>query len=327
MSRRAIAAALAAAALLSARPAAQAQSGVTFTYRVQSTAAARDARSGNAPSPNMIATVRMSGGNARMDFREGSMPMTRNGGYVLIRGADRQLVFVNPQDKQAMVIAADNLGAGLGSLTNNALVKMTVRDPRFSFEELGAGEPILGYPTRRVRTRSGSTTEMRILGRTQRSSESSETEMWIATRPAGLDASALEAWSRSFGSGLRRTNPGLAAQMADYQRKYGDGLALRAVTVTQMTDEQGKATTDTTRMEVTELSRANVPASLFEVPSDYQVVDTRQLAAAADSARRASGDTTSMSDAAKAGAADAARAGAADAAKNAIGGLFRRKRP
>jgi hypothetical protein len=63
---------------------------------------------------------------------------------MLIRGADQQLVMVNARDRQATVMAADALGSGLGALTNNALVRMTVRDQRFAFEDLGPGERILG---------------------------------------------------------------------------------------------------------------------------------------------------------------------------------------
>jgi hypothetical protein len=67
------------------------------------------------------ATVRMSGPNARLDFPT-AMPLLGPGGYMLIRGADQQLVMVNARDRQATVMAADALGSGLGALTNNALV-------------------------------------------------------------------------------------------------------------------------------------------------------------------------------------------------------------
>jgi hypothetical protein len=79
-----IAAGLAAALLAAAAPTARAQD-LTFSYRVQSAAAARaDAAGQQAPAPNMLATVRMSGGNGRIDMREGVMPMTGPGGYILL---------------------------------------------------------------------------------------------------------------------------------------------------------------------------------------------------------------------------------------------------
>lgn len=306
-----------------AAPPLVAADGITFTYRIQSSASARAQEKGGAPSPNMVGTVRMSGGNARMDFREGSMPMTQGGGYMLIRGAEQRLVMVNVKERQAMVISADGLGSGFGSLTNNALLKMTVRDPHFSYEELGAGERILGYSTRRVRVHSGSTMEMRVLGRTTRTTDSSVTEQWIASRPAGIDEQAMLAWSRAFGMGIQRTNPDMARLMTDYRRKYGDGLALRTIGMTTATDDKGKARTDTIRIDVTDLSRGALDPSLFEIPAGYQTVDMQQMATAADSARRANGDTGSLGDAMR----DGAKQGAAEKAKNALGGLFGRRRP
>ena len=325
-----------AAATLAAAPVAHAQD-LTFTYRAQSTAARAAQRDRNAaPSPNMLATVRMSGANARVDVREGTIPMARNGAYVLLRGADQQMVVVNPRDRQAIVLSADALGAGLGSLTNNALVKVTVREPRFAFEELGPGERILGQPTRRVRIQSGSTLEMRVLGRTSRSSESTVVDAWVAPRPAGLDPAALRGWSRSLGGGVRRTNAELASQMTDYDRRYGDGLALRSIVVMQQTDDKGHVTVDTVRTEITEMSRGRVDPALFAVPTDYQTVDMAQVAGAAgaamDSARRANGgapggDTGSLGGAMRKAADESIKENATQSVKNAIGGMFRRRRP
>jgi hypothetical protein len=176
-------------------------------------------------------------------------------------------VLVNPQERRAILLSADALGAGTGALTNNALVKVSMRAPTFAFEELGPGERLLGQPTRRVRVRTGGTTEVRVLGRTSRSTESTVTEAWIAPRPAGVDAAALRAWGRSFGSGLRRTNAELAAQMADYEARYGDGLTLRSVAVTQSTDDKGQVRIDTVRVEVTDLARGRLDPALFQVPA------------------------------------------------------------
>jgi hypothetical protein len=322
-----IAAGLAATLLAVAAPTARAQD-LTFSYRVQSAAAARaDAAGQQAPAANMLATVRMSGGNGRIDMREGVMPMTGPGGYILLRGAEQRLVLVNPQERRAILLSADALGAGTGALTNNALVKVSMRAPTFAFEELGPGERLLSQPTRRVRIRTGGTTEVRVLGRTSRSTESTVTEAWIAPRPAGVDAAALRAWGRSFGSGLRRTNPELAAQMADYEARYGDGLTLRSVAVTQSTDDKGQVRIDTVRVEVTDLARGRVDPALFQVPAGYETADVAQMAASVDSSRRASGDTGSLGDALKKAADESIRDNATAGVKNAIGGMFRRRRP
>jgi hypothetical protein len=172
-------------------------------------------------------------------------------------------------------------------MTNNALVRVSTRDQRFAFEDLGAGERILGHPTRRVKMSWGGATEMRVLGRKTTTTESSAAEAWVATKVAGIDGEALRGWSKAFGAGVRQTNPDLARQMGDYEARFGSGLVLRNVVVSTSTDDKGKSATDTVRMEVTELSRARLDASLFEVPKDYAVADMRQMGGALDSLRRA----------------------------------------
>lgn len=312
---------------------AAAQNGLTFGYRVQSAAGAR--RAGGEPAPDMVATVRIAGTNARMDFREGGTPMTKEGGYILIRGADKTMVLVNAKDRQAMIVGAEGLGTAAGAMTNNAMVKVATRDQRFAFEDLGPGERILGYPTRRVRTTWGGATEVRVLGRKSTTTESSSSESWIATRIEGADAEALRGWSKAFGAGIRRFNPDLARQMTDYERQFGNGLALRSVVVTTSTDDKGKTVTDTVRMEVTELSRARLDPSIFEVPKDYAVADMREMGAAMDSLSRAT--SASIDSARRASGADTVTAGgvareagkdaAADAVRAKLGGLLRKKKP
>jgi hypothetical protein len=257
----------------------------------------------------------MHGADARVDFREGGIPMAQGGSYLLVRGAEQQVVLVSPRDRQAMVLSAEALGSGIGAMTNNALIRVTMRDPRFAFEELGPGERLLGMPTRRVRIISGATTEARVFGRTSRTTDTTVTEVWIAPRPAGVDAAALRGWARSFGGGVRRTNAALAAQMAGYEQRYGDGLALRSVAVTRTADEKGRARVDTVRMEVTELSRDRVDPALFQMPAGYATADVGAMATAADSSRRA--------DAAK----DDAQPTPGGAVKDALGGMFKRRRP
>jgi hypothetical protein len=180
---------------------------------------------------------------------------------------------------------------------------------------------------------------MRVMGKTTSTTESSVGESWVATSISGADADALAVWSRAFGAGLRRTNPDLARQMADYDQKFGRGLALRNQVVSTRTDDKGKVSVDTMRMEVTELSRGRLDPALFEVPAGYQVADMRQMAASLDSVRKANGLDTidvgkvmkdakdSMRANAKEGAKDAGKDAATEALKGKLGGLLRKKKP
>jgi hypothetical protein len=60
-------------------------------------------------------------------------------------------------------MTADAFGSGLGALMNNPMLKMTVSNTSFRFKDMGAGEALLGYKTRKVRTYYTSTMEVKVM--------------------------------------------------------------------------------------------------------------------------------------------------------------------
>jgi hypothetical protein len=267
--------------------------GVTFTYKVSSSR--KDPQ--GAPPASYRSTVRMAGGNVRMDYTDGVNPMMGKDGYMVIRGNDGRLAMVNVKDKQVMVLDAAALGSGMGAMLNNPMLKMSFKDQSFSYEDLGAGETILGSRTHRYRLKQKYTLEMRVMGMRRTNVEETVTDHWIATNLKGVDERAMQQWAKSFGSGIKATNPELAAQMEKFIRDTKGGFALKSVVVA--THNDGKKTeVDTTTMEVVDLKPASMDASIFTWPESYAVTDLGQvLAGAADSIRAASaraGDSTSV---------------------------------
>lgn len=289
--------ALAVGAAAAARPLAFVD-GVTFSYKVSSS---RKDQKG-APSASYVSTVRLAGGNMRMDYTDGVNPMAGKDGYMVIRGDDERLAIVNAKEKQVMILDAAALGTGMGAMLNNPMLKLAFKDQSFSYEDLGAGETILGNRTHKYRLKQKYTLEMRVMGMRRSTTDETVTDQWIATSLKGIDERAMKRWAKSFGSGVKVTNPELAAQMEKFLRDSKGGLALKSVVVSTRNDGK-KTETDTTTMEVVDLKPASMDASIFTWPESYAVVDMGQmLAGAADSLRAAqarAGDSASAMPAAQ----------------------------
>jgi hypothetical protein len=294
--------------------------GVTFTSRTTSSSADKRTREATAN----VATVRMQDGNVRMDYVEGMTPSGQKGGYLLVQGATGNFFIVNPKEKQAIKMTADGMGSGLGAMLNNPMLKMTISNVSFRFIDLGAGESILGYKTRKVRTYYNSTVETKVLMITNKMQIADSTDQWIAN--VDFDPQNLEIFAKSFSSGVKSTNPDLAIEMAKYTKEYGrKGLALKRVTWSTITDKKGNVKGDTVTTEISDLKTGSLDASIFEVPKDYEIADMTQMAAGLQAAMDSAKADTSKG-AKKADKKEDKPQSAGDAIKAGIGGLFGRKK-
>lgn len=293
--------------------------GMTFVYTATSSSTDKNRRQ----ATNAHATVRMSNGSIRMDYGNGTSPMGAKGGYVVIDGKTKTFMIVSPDDKAVMAMDAGTFGSGMGAMVNNPMVKMAITNVSFRFKDMGEGETMLGYRTRRVRLYNSSTVEVKVLGRTSRTTSSDSSDQWVA-QGVELDDATLEAWGRSFAAGVKSTNPELAAELDRYQKEYAkNGMALRTVTWSTQTDEKGKAQTDSVLMQITDIRKGDIDPGIFTIPSDYTVTHLGEtmaaMKAAMDSAKRAdaaAGKDTSAK----------ARPSAADAVKSGLGGLLKKKK-
>jgi hypothetical protein len=310
----------AAVLLAAARPLPRA-TGATFKYRITSSSEDKRTREGRA----MFASVSMQDGNIRMDYLEGVTPLGQKNGYVLVQGETGKFIVVSPKDKQAMVMTADGFGSGLGALMNNPMLKMTMSNTSFRYKDMGAGESMLGYKTRRVRTWYTSTMELKaMMMPDQKIVTNDSSDQWIAT---GIDLGSpknMEQWTKSFSSGVKSTNAELAAELKKFTNEYGkSGMALKSITWSTQTDKKGKVTADTMTMEVTELKTGDIDPTVFEIPKGYEVLDMSKMMAGLnekmDSLKAAEGEKEEKKDEKKPTAKDAIKAG--------IGGFLKKKPP
>jgi hypothetical protein len=243
--------------------------GLTFRYTV--TSASTD--KGRRAATNVHAMVRVQDGHIRMDHDDGKGPSWQGGGWLLVRGDARQFVMVNDRDRRAMVMDAATFGSGAGAMLNNRMVKVTMSDVGFSHQDLGPGEPMLGYPTRHVRVVNRSTVEMKVLLVTRRTTTIDTTEQWVASG-IPMDGGSLLAWARAFGAGVQSTNAELGEAIGKYTDDYGrTGMVLRSVTYSTMIDQRGRVTRDTVTMQVTDIRKGALDAEIFRIPAGYEVVE------------------------------------------------------
>ncbi len=287
-----------------------AASGARFTYRVTSSSSEKSARERR----SMLTTVQMQNGSIRMDYVEGATPLGQQNGYVIVNGDPVRFIVVDPKEKKAMIMNGDAFGSGLGGLLNNPMLKMTFSDVTFRYKDMGAGGSILGHATRRVRTWSTSTMELKaMMMPDQKVISSDSSDVWIAT---GLEIRMedMEQWAKSFSSRLRSSSPQADAEIGKYMREFGrSGLVMRSVTWSTDTDKKGKVTTDSITTEITDLTIGAIDPSVFEIPKGYEVVDLADVMAKT----MASEDSAGASE-------DKGSAG--DAIKKGIGGLLKKKK-
>ena len=190
-----------------------------------------------------VGTLKIAGDKMRLEADVGSL-MGRGGGgnagmvagAYMLPGADGKMIIVAPN--------APNMSGGTGMAISMDLAAMAARmgstPPNVAdatIEDLGAGEPILGYKTHKYRVRQG---------------DNSTVEAWIADLP-GIDF-------KKFATGFGARFSGMDARMAE---KIPSGFALKVVM-------SGK---DSGMIEVTKVEKTSFANADFEVPAGLQVMD------------------------------------------------------
>jgi hypothetical protein len=243
--------------------------GYTIAMRVTTTDAAAD--------PVQM-TLKVAGGSLRieMDGIAASMGGGRGGGSQADQMSRGAYMLLQDGGKVAMILPSmpNPMGGGMGmgvSMDVSALTGgMGMAVPEASnvnvdVEDLGAGESILGFPTRKYRLKQAYTTTGRGGG-----AQDVTTDVWMTTSISGADA-ALRRFSESFGS--QYTAGSNARGVVDaLSAKMPQGFPMKSVA----TERRGNGSVVTT-MEVTELTKTAFSQSEFDVPSGIQLIDMNAM--------------------------------------------------
>lgn len=301
--------------------------GYKFTWRT--TVESDVKQKGEAIQPPMA--VQLAGSKMRLDPLEPSAnPMWKNGGYIIMDAEANKLIMVSPKEKKAMSMDPAAMGSMLGAMGQSGLVKMEVNNVKLEVEDLGGGERMLGKATHRYRVTRSHDLAVRVMGMNRESHHESVTEVWLTGDFAG--ERAFEAFGRQFAN--RASSGGAMAKLMDAEKKVPQGFPMKTVMQSKETDAKGKVTTTTTTMEVMELVRAIIDASVFDVPPGYDIVDfgaqMKDAKSAMDESKiecekdKGKGKCETPNGDSVAAAEQASKDGAKGGARKAIKGLFKK---
>lgn len=258
----------------------------------------------------------------------GSEVFGGKGSYFIVKDGGKEMLLVDPKEKQYMKWDIANMFAGMSKVLNavGGLVKMQISDVKIDAQDLGAGPMVQGYPTRHIRMVQNYTVSASMFGKTSKSRSEATTDYYFA--PSLKIANPFVSNSQQMAMMAQFDmfkNPDYQSQMAAANAKLPkNAVPLKMVTNTVTTDEKGKQETAVTTMEMVNFKKENIPASAFAVPSDYKMIEMPKLDGQMTAEGDASLNADSVSAAAKEGAKDAAKDAAKQAAAKKLKGIFKR---
>ncbi len=246
-------------------PAAVAVDGWTFTSTTRST---------ERGAPETIMQVQVAGAMMRVDWQKAAAGMPQ-GSYMILDGEAGRLTMVSPKERTATILPLGGMASMLGALGASGMMKMEVTDIVVSTTDGGAGEPMLGFPTRKYTMKQAYAMKMSVGPIKRSSTVDNTTELWVADVPVP-EQKAFEAFSKNFSQNFTSAGfggEGMKTLLDEVAAKLPKGVALKSVS-TSITDQGGRKSTTTTTTEVTEFRKVSIDEKVvFTIPADYKVTD------------------------------------------------------
>jgi hypothetical protein len=310
--------------------------GTTYEFIVRS----QTAQGGGKESVMMRGRGTFAGSDGRIDILEtaspsGSETFGAKGSYFLVKDGGKEMILVDPTNKQYMKWDMANMLAGMAKMVNavGGLMKFEMSDVKIDSHNLGAGETIQGYPTVHYQMVENYTMNVKIFGRSSKSRNESTTDYYFAPSLKGLAnpfMSNSKAMAQSFDM---FNNPDYKSQMSAAMSKIQFGVPLKMVVRSVSTDDKGKQQTSVMTSEMVNFRNTDIPKSTFAIPDDYKLIEMPKIDANVavgdpNAPKSADINADSIAKAAKEGTKDAvkdaAKEAGKEAAKNKLKGIFKR---
>lgn len=272
-----------------------------------------------AAQPSMA--VQIAGGKIRMDYllepgQKAGMP---KGSYMLLDAEAGTLTMVDPSEKKAMIMDPAGMTSALGAVGKSGMMKMEINNPEVKVEDLGAGERMLGRSTHHYRITRSYDMSMQVMMIHRKSHHVGVSDAFLTDEL--INDKAFAAFAKRFAVNMQGFGGEGMQKLMEAEKNTPKGFPMKVTTSNTETSEKGEVTSSTTTIEVQELARASMDASVFEVPSGYEVVDMRKqmadLQAKMDEAKKKEGEDSASADTTK----------KESAAKKALSGFLKRKKP
>jgi hypothetical protein len=215
---------------------------------------------------NMKVQAWVDGQRARMDFIESALPQLQSGTYLVSSDGGDTAFYIDPRSKTFERWEITNMIANMADVMRALRSQMKVRFEEPKVEKLleEAGPRMHGMRTRHYRYRTSYTTHIEMAGSETISTEMVE-DIWTTT--AIVEPGLMELLNKRPSSGDEQLDRIIQKEMDKVP-----GFPLKRVTSTR-TDTKNQTNESRTEMEITDLKKADVAASWFEVPKGYKELD------------------------------------------------------
>lgn len=247
-------------ALLLALAALPASAGVTYDFESASTGL----RSGT-----IKGTVFVEGRAVRMDMKTGDNLLFKDGTVVLSGDGGKTLSVYDPASKTYYVINLSDLTGAAGGLMNamGGMFKLSFNNPKVAVRDLGNGETLGGYPTRRSQLDSSYDITVDAMGQKMTTHMVMTTESWSTDKLGAEFSNFLQA--RNVRTGYADLDKLIDAQGAAIAGRF----PLKQITTVKVRQGNGGELTSTTTSTVSNIARKSLLPAVFAAPSGFTKVE------------------------------------------------------
>jgi hypothetical protein len=205
------------------------------------------------------------GSSFRMNVNRGDGFTFNDGSFVISRDGGQTLLVADPATKTYYELAlADATGSAAAMFKQLGFLNFKISEPKVSRRDLGKGEAIEGYPTRRTQVSSSYTMSINAIGMPMKIAVRMSTESWLTEAiPAEL-TNFLQ--KQSITTGIAEIDKLIVASGGE------KGFPLRQVTTFSMT-QNGRVMDSKTTTTIHDVAKKPFADSEFVIPSSFKKTD------------------------------------------------------